>query len=427
MSDKTPAARARIGRWLLKHLIRFVVITVVVFGPNIVFFGRYFWPDKPLPKMPSEVVQTEVEATSVSAALKPRLAAALVEGRERAGLPSMSGAISWDGRLQWAGATGLADIEANIAATPRSRYRTGSVAKPITAIAMMRLAEAGKLDLDAPLSRYLPKLPVHTAPLSARLLASHQAGVRHYTIIPKWWMGWHENYSQHHYASVEAGLSLFINDRLRFAPGSNFLYSTFGYSLLSRELEVAAGSDFPTLLQTLVFEPAGMIDTKLDGVEAMQERVAFYQAEGNRYTRAWPIDSSYKIAGGGLVSTPSDLVRLGLALSSDTLVSAPGRTAMMQPMPLADGTMNPQNYALGWRIDDSVRLLGADRPVRIWHHGGSQPGAAAFLMILPEHGIVVAAMSNSGTESARLEVQETTYALARLAIARGAPATKQPE
>ena len=65
-----------------------------------------------------------------------------------------------------------------------------------------------------------------------------------------------------------------------------------------------------------------------------------------------------------------------------------------------------------------MRLLGPDRPVTIWHHGGTQPGAAAFLMILPQYGIVVSAMANSGSGPAREEVQETAYALARLAIAR---------
>ena len=162
---------------------------------------------------------------------------ALRESRERVGLPSISAAIAWDGQLQWAGATGFADIEGGLSATLHSRYRTGSVAKPITAVAMMRLVDAGKLALDEPISTYVVALPTHLQPLTAKLLASHRAGVRHYSWIPTWWMGWHENYSTHQYESVAAGLPMFVDDALRFQPGTNFRYSTFGYSLLSRQLD----------------------------------------------------------------------------------------------------------------------------------------------------------------------------------------------
>lgn len=409
-----PAARPGLGRRLRTHLLRFVFVLALLAGPNLVFFATWFRPDEPLPPIAPTVVEAEAMPR---AALADDLAAALVQTRERAGLPSLSAAIAWDGRVRWAGATGLADIEAGVPASPLSRYRTGSIAKPITALAMMRLADSGRLDLDAPLGSVVPDLPAHVAPLTARLLASHRAGIRHYSPVPQWWMGWHENYSRHRYADVADGLSLFVDDPLRFAPGTGFTYSTFGYSLLARELEAAAGRDFPTLLQAEVFAPAGMEDTAVDVAAPMAQRVAFYQADGGRFTPAWPIDSSYKIAGGGLVSTPTDLARFGTALLGGRLLSPRAREEMLTPQALADGTMNPENYALGWRIDDSVRLLGPERPVRLWHHGGTQPGAAAFLVVLPEHGIVVAAMSNSGTGRAREEVQEATYALARIAIA----------
>lgn len=416
-TQPTSKPRRSLRHRLLRHALAFLAVSAVLLGPNLVFFGKWFWPDQVLPPMP-EAQDVHVAAPGLPDALVKSLAAALRDSRERAGLPSVSAAIAFDGRLQWAGATGLADVERGLAATPRSRYRTGSVAKPITAIAMMRLAEAGKLDLDAPLSTYVPDLPAAVAPLTARLLASHRAGIRHYSRVPQWWMGWHENYSSRAYPSVAAGLPLFVDDALRFEPGTGFEYSTFGYSLLSRQLEGAAGQEFPALLDTLVFQPAGMVDTAVDTAGPMPGRVAFYQAGQGRFTPAYPIDSSYKIAGGGLVSTPSDLVRLGLAMLGDGLVSETGKREMFEPQALADGRMNPENYALGWRVDTSTRLLGEDRPVQILHHGGIQPGGAAFLMLLPEHGIVVAAMSNSGTGSARAEAQEAAYALARLAIAR---------
>ena len=78
--------------------------------------------------------------------------------------------------------------------------------------------------------------------------------------------------------------------------------------------------------------------------------------------------------------------------------------------------MNPENYGIGWRIDTSVRLLGEKYPTKIIHHGGIQQGATAFFMLLPEYDIAVAVMSNSGKASARAEVQEAAYALARRVV-----------
>ena len=415
MTASTP--RPSLLRRLSRHLLRFLLVSAVLVGPNLVFFGRWHAPTQTLPAIPATQADQRA-AAGLAADLAMDMSAALREGRERAGLPSLSAAIAFDGQLQWAGATGLADIEGGGAATVDSRYRTGSVAKPITAVALMRLAEAGRLNLDAPIAALLPDLPAALQTITARQLASHRGGIRHYSRVPAWWMGWHESYSRKPYASVAEGLELFIDDAPEFAPGTGFLYTTFGYSLLSRQLEAASGRDFAQILQQEVFAPAGMTDTAVDGHAGMPGRVAFYEAEGGRFTPSYPIDSSYKIAGGGLVATPSDLARLGLALLGDGLVSAAGKEAMFTPQPLADGRANPENYGLGWRIDTSTRLLGESRPTRVLHHGGTQPGAAAFFLIVPEHGIVVAVMGNSGTATARAEAQETAYALVRRAVAR---------
>ena len=116
------------------------------------------------------------------------------------------------------------------------------------------------------------------------------------------------------------------------------------------------------------------------------------------------------------MSTPSDLVRLGTLLLGDGFVSEAAKKMLWTPLALADGSMNPENYAIGWRIDTSTRLLGETHPTPIFHHGGAQQGAAAFFMVLPEYGITVAVMSNSGASEARAEVQEAAYALARLGV-----------
>ncbi len=407
--------RRSFARRMMRHLVRFVLVSGALLGPNIVFYGRWDYPDEAIPEVPSGR-DDRLALPGLSGRLSDELLASLRTSREHGGLPSLSAAIAFDGKLQWAAATGFADIENQRPATVQSSYRTGSVAKSITAVALMRLIDAGKVSLDAPISQYVPDLPAHLQPLTAGLLASHRAGIRHYSMIPHWWMGWHENYSTNNYPSVADGLSLFVDDALRFKPGTGFRYSTFGYSLLARLMEGASGHPFAQLLDVSVFQPAGMTATAVDTPNAVPDRVAFYQAEGGRYTPSYPINSSYKIAGGGLISTPSDLVRLGALLLGDGFVSAAGKKAMWTPLALADGSMNPENYAIGWRVDTSTRMLGDTNPVQIFHHGGAQQGAAAFIMLVPKYGIAVAAMSNSGSRSARVEVQEATYALVRRVV-----------
>ena len=402
-------------RRLLRHLVRFLLVCAVLLGPNLVFFGRWDYPDQSLPAVPVDS-DDSVVAPGLPPELSDDLLKELRASREKARLPSMSAAIAYDGNLQWAGATGFANIENKQLATVRSRYRTGSVAKPMTAVALVRLIDAGKIDINKPISHYVTGLPTTLQLLTADQLGSHRAGIRHYSLIPQWWMGWHENYSTHEYASVADGLALFVDDGLRFEPGTGFQYSTFGYSLLARLMEGAAQKTFAQILDESVFSPAGMIDTAVDTAVAMPGRVAFYQAEAGRYTPSYPINSSYKIAGGGLVTTPSDLVRLGVALLGDDFVSKDAKKTLWTPRALADGSMNPENYSIGWRIDTSVRLLGEKQPTQIFHHGGTQQGAAAFFMLLPEYGISVAVMSNSGRGVAREEAQEAAYALARQVI-----------
>ena len=420
-SDSTPAATPpapgghaprRFLRRLLRGLAWLALVLLVLAAPTLAYHARWSWPRANLPEVGTAQEQQRA-APAMDPALATRLMAIVREARSTSGLPSLSAAVARTDGLDWAGASGWADIDRRQAAGVASRYRTGSIAKPMTAVAMMRLAEAGALDLDAPGAEVVSGLPPSLAPLTARQLASHTGGVRHYSPMPWgwWWPGWFEANSQRHYPSVEAGLALFADDRLRFAPGTGFQYSTFGYSLLSRLLEGAAGRPFPALLAAQVFAPAGMTGTAVDTPGAMPDRVAFYVGHGDRYTAARPVDSSFRIAGGGLVSTPTDLARFGLALQDGRLLSADGVRRMWTVQPLADGSANPQNYALGWRVDESTRLFVDGRPLQVVHHGGSQAGAAAFLLLVPEQGLAVAVMANSS--DGRAQVQGTALRLAQ--------------
>lgn len=396
----------RLAAWL-------ALLLLVLAGPNIFFYFKWIHPNKLLPPVDGNRIDQRNSSDSIA---ELDFGGILRTSREEAGLPSMSAAIGYDGIIQWAGAIGYSDVERRTPATLRSRYRLGSTSKALTGVLLVRLVDAGQVAMDAPISSYVQGMPPHLAPLTASQLVSHRAGVRHYG-MPSWWLGWWEMYSSRPYNSVDDGLSIFRDDALLFTPGESFKYSTFGYSLLSRLMEGASGEDFQSLLNSQLFLPAGMQDSDVDSAGVMPHRVSFYSADSGHFTPAYPTDASYKIAGGGLVSTPVDLVELGVRLLGEGFLSDEGKQLLWTPMPLPDGSPNPENYAAGWRIDTSRRLLGEDQPTLIFHHGGSQAGAAAFLMLVPKYEVAVAVVSNSGTRAARSAVQEAAYDLVRRAVA----------
>ena len=396
----------------MKKLRRFAQLSFAIAAMLVFSNSTYAFSRKPIPAVPAATPSANTAFAGLSPSNAAALDLALRTAAQEAGLVSMSAAIATGGELRWAGSFGWADIESAALASPSTRYRTGSVAKPITATAMMRLVDRGQLELDTPLGTSIVGLPEEARRITPRQLAAHVSGIRHYSFTEILSKSVGLN-GPKHYDSVAEGLDGFIGDRLKFAPGTKFLYSTWGYSLLSRKLELAAGAPFPQLLQTLVFDPCAMQDTAVDSIAPMKARASFYQADGGRYSPADPVDSSNRIAGGGLVSTPSDLVRLAICAEKDSFLSPAARKTMWTPVPLADGQANEQNYALGWRIDTSVRMFGKDKPTAIIHHGGQQEGGASFLVIAPALHVAVAVMTNSGTDAARAAVQDTAYALVR--------------
>lgn len=407
-----PKKHASKWRYFRRALLATLVLSLVIAAPYVYFYFEYLRPTHTIPVVEEAQTDQSVHSDAETGSLLTKI---LSESREMHGLPSLSAAVGYSGEVQWATATGYADIESRKLASTLSRYRIGSTSKALTGVLLARMIDQGKINIDAPISTYYATVPPQYSDVTARQLASHTAGVRHYS-IPNWWMANWENYADVQYNSVEEGLSLISGDSLLFPPGSDFKYSTFGYSLLSRQMELAGKSDFAALMKQQLLVPANMPNTSIDDQTAVPEKVSFYNADSGLYRSAISINSSYKIAGGGLLSTPSDLVNLGLQLLGDNLISERTKKLMWTPVPIANGKQNPGNYGLGWRMDSTLRILGPEDPVAIIHHGGVQPGGACFYLIIPKSRLVVAVTTNSGSGTARSAVQDVAYELARILI-----------
>ena len=161
-------------------------------------------------------------------------------------IPGLSVAIGENLQLAWSRGFGIADLEDQAPVTPATVFRLASVSKPITAVAVMQLVERGKLDLDAPIERYVPAFPQKPWPVTVRELLSHLGGVRHYTSEA-------EVYSTRHYNDLTSPLAIFAADPLLCEPGTAFHYSTYGYNLLGAAVEAASGMRFANYLARRMF------------------------------------------------------------------------------------------------------------------------------------------------------------------------------
>ncbi|MEM6800105.1 MAG: serine hydrolase domain-containing protein [Bacteroidota bacterium] len=309
-------------------------------------------------------------------------------------LPSISLAISQNNEVVWAIVLGYADVDNKRLSTVDTRYRSGSISKSMTGLLAAKLVELGQLDLDVPIRSLVPAFPRKIWEPSLRQLAAHTGGIRHYG-KPGHLSFFQEQFSRKHYHSVEESLEIFSEDSLLFEPGTSFNYSTHGFTLFSAALEKASQQIYLELIEQYLWQPANMQNTRADDLSiADPNRIRPYTKIAGHYLDFEGPDPSYKWAGGGILSTPSDLVKMGGAfMSAQILTKGPG-DPVFHPLPLTDGSPNKENYAMGWKNEMINDLLQSEEDVWTMNHGGSSPGGSSFLLILPNDTLAVAAMTN---------------------------------
>jgi serine beta-lactamase-like protein LACTB, mitochondrial len=296
-------------------------------------------------------------------------------------VPGLSVAIGLDQRLVWSKAYGLADLEDSIPVTTRSMFRTASIGKPMTATAVMQLWQEGKLDLDTPIQTYCPAFPQKRWPVTARELLAHRSGIRDKTA--------EEERNYRHYDTIEASVAIFSADSLLFEPRSAFHYSSYNYDVLGCAIEGASGMSYMDYMNRRIFGPAGMSQTLLDDPKAIiPHRVSGYALDDQGKLRnSIHDDMSNRIPAGGFVSTPTDLVRFGIAVLGGRLVADSTRRLMWQVQRGPTDSASNEGYGLGWALGD---WYGVQEVM----HGGGTPQVCAFLYLLPAKRIVVAFMMN---------------------------------
>lgn len=315
------------------------------------------------------------------------------------GLPGLSVAVGVGNEIVWTEGFGYADLEQRVAVWPQTKFRIGSISKPLTAAALAQLYEQGRLDLDVPVQRYVPSFPDQGYLITTRQLAGHLAGIRHYR--------GDEFLSDRPYKTVLEGLEIFKHDPLEHPPGTRYGYSSYGWNLISAVVEAASGQDFLIYMQEHVFRPRGMRHTQADRREAIIEhRVRFYErAADGQLLNAACVDNSYKWAGGGFLSTTEDLVRFGMAHLSGSFLKPETIALLFTSQRTSSG--QETGYGIGWRI----RKDGRGR--RVVGHSGGSVGGSSQLVLHPDAGIVVAVLVNLTGAGLTNQVMDEIAALFR--------------
>jgi serine beta-lactamase-like protein LACTB len=348
---------------------------------------------------------------SVAAAPPPAAwTAAVAQARQvvRAGaaaqnLPGVSVAVGSGGAIVWAEGFGYADLERQAAVTPATQFRVGDASRAFTSAAVGLLLEQHRLKLDDVIQMYVPQFPEKPWPITLRQLMSYTSGVRDDA-------GDEEPLQEHCERTVD-GLRRFADRPLLFEPGTKSRRSSYGWILVSAAVEAAGGEPFFRYMQR-VFEPSGMAATRADvGQTPVADRATFYYprfAGDPRYGPEPARDGDYSCFAGAaaFLSTPSDVVRFGLAIAGGTLLQRATVETLQTPQRLASGEQT--DYGLGWKVE-TVPLGG--EPARTAGHHTKRDfiGGTTSLMTFPERGLVVAVMTNisfADTRSMALKVAE---------------------
>jgi CubicO group peptidase (beta-lactamase class C family) len=313
---------------------------------------------------------------------------AALEQFEKQKLVGLGVAVVHDGKIAFQKGYGFADKEKNVAVDPaKSLFRWASCSKPLTAVAALQLVEAGKLDLDKDVREYVPEFPDKGVTLTTRQLLGHQAGIVHY-VNGKVIKTERAYEAKNPFEDVVLALDTFKDSPLVNRPGEKYSYTTHGYILLSAVVQRAGKETFIDQVQARILEPLGTTTLQPDYQwKDIPNRAVGYKRAGDKVMTDEDADVSWKLGGGGFLSSTEDFAKFAAGLVNRKLVSEQTEAAMWQPLKLKTGAAT--NYGLGF-------TFGKTPGGHSWvGHSGSQEKTRTMMMLVPKSKTAVVVMSNS--------------------------------
>ena len=282
---------------------------------------------------------------------------------------------------------GLASVELGIKVDPSMAFGLASVTKPITAVAVMMLVEAGKLGLDDSVASHFPKIDIPKA-IKVKHLLSHTSGLPDFTQI--------KGFGFDHIAeriAPDALMAAANGAEPRFAAGTRFRYCNVNYALLAGLVAKASGKSWEGFLKERIFEVAEMRGAYYGGHDRIvPNAVNGYTESDGRWRKARALSYTRGYGLGGLFANVDDLAALDSALRSGKLLSAESRKLMYEGFALEGGKRS--TYALGW----GSRRVGKNK-MQLLSHGGGIFGWRCYYVRIPERKVVVAVLTNRDSKT----------------------------
>jgi CubicO group peptidase (beta-lactamase class C family) len=293
-------------------------------------------------------------------------------------MPGLSVAVRHGG-FRWEGGFGFGDVENQVPATAASSYRMGSVSKPMTALAILKLADEGKLDLDAEVQTYVSYFPRKPHPVTIRQLLAHQGGISHYRDYEK------EGRIKEPKTTREA-IGIFADFDLINEPGTKYSYTSYGFNLLGAVIEEVSRQPYGAYLAENVWKPLGMTSTRMDDPRAIiPYRVDGYVLEDGTLRRSEYVDISSRFGGGGARSTVGDMIRLIEGVADGKVLKAETRERAWSMQPTRD--QHYTRYGYGFSV-------GSRHGRYVVGHTGAQQETRTSLIDYPNARFTVALASN---------------------------------
>ena len=267
----------------------------------------------------------------------------LTELTEISGVPGLGAAVWSNGKVVWHGSAGYRDLDRMLPVTNKTVFRLASVSKLLAVTAAAKLADEGKLDLDAPVASTLPWLKNAWPAITPRQLAAHTAGLPHYQAQDA-------TRGSQHFASDRDAVGIFSERALLAPPGQAYSYSSWGYTLIGALVEQAGGMTFPDYVTTKLTPGLAIMRDPTDS--GHPDAATAYEWTDTGLRRAPPHDFSYTWAGGGMAASPDGIVRFGGAMLEDRIVSKASFDRLLVPIVLNDGKLAGErdfSVGFGWR------------------------------------------------------------------------------
>jgi D-alanyl-D-alanine carboxypeptidase len=308
----------------------------------------------------------------------------------RSDTPGAALIVTRNGRPLYRRGYGMANLEYAIPVMPETVFRIGSITKQFTAVAILLLAQEGKLTLDSEISTLLPDYPPHDPPITVAHLLTHTSGIPSYTGMNEWLLRRPLD------VTLDELIALFKDKPLEFTPGTRFVYNNSGYVLLGAIIERLAGIPYAQFLEQRLFQPLGMTRTSYDDSRRIVPgRAAGYEHDGSTWRNCAYLSMTHPHAAGALASTVDDLARWDAALVAGEVL----------PVELLDQAWTsykptsgePAHYGYGWALS-----AYAGHPTV--EHGGGINGFISHALRLPEERLFVAVLTNTTANAPTAEL-----------------------